>query len=222
MLLPAVLLNDSSSLTFRCVWRGWIYSVYLSWPQSRLPCVFWKLWRIIFNIWLLTVYMYLGFCFHNFVLFIILLSIFSFWEKLLENCFLLAAIFHMEHNINFVFHSCNLCQDGNSLYIILFITSLNCRDSSLLEAKLCMCAQSLSCVWLFVTPGTVARQASLSIGLSWQEYWSGLPFSPPEDLLNSGIQPAFPVTPALRWIPYHWAIGESPKIINDSPSKLHQ
>ena len=142
--------------------------------------------------------MYLGFCFHNFVLFIILLSIFSFWEKLLENCFLLAAIFHMEHNINFVFHSCNLCQDGNSLYIILFITSLNCRDSSLLEAKLCMCAQSLSCVWLFVTPGTVARQASLSIGLSWQEYWSGLPFSPPEDLPNQGTESASPATPALE------------------------
>ena len=120
--------------------------------------------------------MYLGFCFHNFVIFIILLSIFSFWEKLLENCFLLAAIFHMEHNINFVFHSCNLCQDGNSLYIILFITSLNCRDCSLLEAKLCMCAQSLSCVWLFVTPWTVAHQASLFMGLSWQESWSGLPF----------------------------------------------
>ena len=147
---------------------------------------------------------------------------FFFLREITGKLFLLAAIFHMEHNINFVFHSCNLCQDGNSLYIILFITSLNCRDSSLLEAKLCMCAQSLSCVWLFVTPGTVARQASLSIGLSWQEYWSGLPFSPPEDLLNSGIQPAFPVTPALRWIPYHWATGESPKIINDSPHKLHQ
>ena len=96
-------LSGSPSLTFLCVWRGWIYSVYLSWPQSCLPCVFWKLWRIIFNMCLLTLYMYLGFCFHNFVLFIILLSIFSFWEKLLENCFLLAAIFHMEHNINFLF-----------------------------------------------------------------------------------------------------------------------
>ena len=102
MLLPAVLLNDSPSLTFRCVWRGWIYSVYLWWPQSRLPCVFWKLWRIMFNMYLLTLYMYLGFCFHNFVLFVILLF-FSFWEKLLENCFLLAAIFHLEHNIKFLF-----------------------------------------------------------------------------------------------------------------------
>ena len=30
-----------------------------------------------------------------------------------------------------------------------------------------------------VTPWTVACQAPLSIGLSRQEYWSGLPFPPP-------------------------------------------
>ena len=37
----------------------------------------------------------------------------------------------------------------------------------------------LSRVWLFATPWTVARQAPLSMGFSWQEYWSGLPFPPP-------------------------------------------
>ena len=36
-----------------------------------------------------------------------------------------------------------------------------------------MCAQSLSCVRLFATPGTVAHQAPLSLGFSKQEYWSG-------------------------------------------------
>ena len=35
---------------------------------------------------------------------------------------------------------------------------------------------------------TVARQASLSMGSSRQEYWSGLPFPPPGDLLNPGIE----------------------------------
>ena len=35
-----------------------------------------------------------------------------------------------------------------------------------------------SCVWLFVTPWTVARQAPLSMGFSRQEYWSGLPCPP--------------------------------------------
>ena len=42
---------------------------------------------------------------------------------------------------------------------------------------LCTCpqAQSLSCVRLLVTLGTVARQAPLSMGFSRQYYWSGLP-----------------------------------------------
>ena len=51
-----------------------------------------------------------------------------------------------------------------------------------------MRAQSLSCVRLFVTLWTVACQAPLSIGFFRQEYWSGLPFSPPEDLPNLGTE----------------------------------
>ena len=52
----------------------------------------------------------------------------------------------------------------------------------------------LSCVLLFVTPWTVARQAPLLMGFSRQEYWSGLPFPSPGDLPNPGIKP---VSPAL-------------------------
>ena len=40
------------------------------------------------------------------------------------------------------------------------------------------------------TPWTVAHQAPLSMGFSRQEYWSGLPYSPPEDLPDPGIEPA--------------------------------
>ena len=36
--------------------------------------------------------------------------------------------------------------------------------------------KSLSRVWLFATPWTVAYQAPPSMGFSRQEYWSGLPF----------------------------------------------
>ena len=43
-------------------------------------------------------------------------------------------------------------------------------------------AQLFRCVWLFATPWTVAHQVSLSVGLSHQEYWSGLLFTPPADL----------------------------------------
>ena len=41
----------------------------------------------------------------------------------------------------------------------------------------------------FETPQTVACQAALSMGFPRQEYWSGLPFPPPEDLPNPWIEP---------------------------------
>ena len=54
------------------------------------------------------------------------------------------------------------------------------------------CAYPLSCVWLCGTPWTVAHQASLSMGFSRQEYWSGLSFPSPGDLPNPGIKPRSP------------------------------
>ena len=53
-----------------------------------------------------------------------------------------------------------------------------------------------SCIRLFVTPWTVARQAPLSMGSSRQEYWSGLPFPSPGDLPNAGIEPESPALQA--------------------------
>ena len=44
------------------------------------------------------------------------------------------------------------------------------------------CMLSHCHVCLFVTLWTVARQATLSMGVSRQEYWSGLPCLPPGDL----------------------------------------
>ena len=44
---------------------------------------------------------------------------------------------------------------------------------------------------------TVARQAPLSMGASRQEYWRGLPCSPPGDLSNRGIEPVSLRSPAL-------------------------
>ena len=48
-----------------------------------------------------------------------------------------------------------------------------------------------------MTLWTVARQAPLSMGFSRQEYWSGLPFPPSEDLPDPGIEPASLMSPAL-------------------------
>ena len=50
-------------------------------------------------------------------------------------------------------------------------------------------ASRFSHVQLFATLWTVAHQAPLSMGFSWQEYWSGLPFHPPGDVPSPGIQP---------------------------------
>ena len=103
----------------------------------------------------------------------------------------------------------------------------------------------------FSTPRSVAHQAPLSMGLSRQEYWSGLPFPPPRDLPNPGIKTASLMSPFLagrffttittweapppphigRWILYHWAIWEAQNVkgmvdltyvIQEVSSFLHQ
>ena len=48
--------------------------------------------------------------------------------------------------------------------------------------------QSLSYVWLFATPWTVAHQAPLSTEFSRQECWSGEPFLSLRDPPNPGIE----------------------------------
>ena len=48
--------------------------------------------------------------------------------------------------------------------------------------------KSLSHVRLFAIPWTVDYQASLFMGFSRQEYWSGLPFLSAGDLPDPGIE----------------------------------
>ena len=49
----------------------------------------------------------------------------------------------------------------------------------------------------FGTPRTVAPQAPLSMEFPRQAYWGGLPFPPPGDLSDQGIELSSPVSPAL-------------------------
>ena len=51
---------------------------------------------------------------------------------------------------------------------------------------------------LFEILWTVACRASLSMGFSKQEFWSGLPCPPPGDLSHPGIETASPAAPALQ------------------------
>ena len=61
-----------------------------------------------------------------------------------------------------------------------------------------MHAQLFSCVQFFGTPRTVAPQVPLPTGFPSQEYWSGLPFPPPGDLPDPGIEPLSLAPPVLQ------------------------
>ena len=59
--------------------------------------------------------------------------------------------------------------------------------------------KSLSRVRLFETPRTTAHQAPPSMGFYREEYWSGVPFPSPGDLLDPGLNPH--LLPALAgWL----------------------
>ena len=67
-------------------------------------------------------------------------------------------------------------------------------------------------VRLFATPWTIAHQAPLSVGVSRQEYWSGLPFPSPGDLPDLGIEPRSPTLQAdfsIQLISLHIIISTS-------------
>ena len=75
------------------------------------------------------------------------------------------------------------------------------------------------------TPQTVAHQAPVSMGFSRQEYWSGLPFPSPEDLLNPRIEPwssalqADSLLSELQEI--LWAIGKHQPQVLPFPQQQH-
>ena len=57
-------------------------------------------------------------------------------------------------------------------------------------------------VQLFATLWTVAHQAPLSMGFYKSEYWSGLPWPPPGDLPNPGIELVSLMSPAMSDEPF--------------------
>ena len=71
---------------------------------------------------------------------------------------------------------------------------LSLRSPAELLAHTCLVIESCSSL---CNTWTVAYQAPLSIEFSRQEYWSGLPFSPPGDLPNPGIKTMSFKSPAL-------------------------
>ena len=71
------------------------------------------------------------------------------------------------------------------------------NENCLMESWLLMYVCVLSCVWLFVTPWTVAHQAPPSMEFPRQEYWSGLPFPSLGESSQPRVRTMSPVSPAL-------------------------
>ena len=72
------------------------------------------------------------------------------------------------------------------------------------------CTQVLSNIRLFATPCTIAFQGPLSVGFSWQEYWSGLPFPPAGDVPRPGIE-----LHLLHLL--HWQADSLPLVPSEKP-----
>ena len=66
-----------------------------------------------------------------------------------------------------------------------------------LSFSMCAVLSCFSHVQFYVTPGTVAHRAPLSMEFSRQEYWSGLPFPSPGELPDLRIKSVSLMSPAL-------------------------
>ena len=96
------------------------------------------------------------------------------------------------HSRDFDFHK--LREKIDRLLPIVYYVSFSPRDD-----PMCVCCRlsPFSGVRLFANLWTVAHQAPLSMGVSRQGYWSGLPSPPPGDLPHPGIEPTSLMSSAL-------------------------
>ena len=62
----------------------------------------------------------------------------------------------------------------------------------------CMCAQLFQSCSTLCDTWTLACQDPMSMKFPRQENWSVLPFPPPGDVLDPGIEPKSPASPALQ------------------------
>ena len=76
-------------------------------------------------------------------------------------------------------------------WTLLYILKCLPLEESLVFIQMCGWCSVVSDL---LRPVTIARQASLSLGFSRQEYWSGLPLCTPGDLSDPGI------TRLLHWL----------------------
>ena len=118
------------------------------------------------------------------------------WERLVRvNCFCISGTH-------------GHCRNGRSdVQVLLPATLLSFLETAKRSTTMCVCVCVCVCAHVrtrmhacsvvsdSATPWTVAYQVPLSMQLSRQEYWSGLPFPTPQDLPNPGTEP---MSPALQ------------------------
>ena len=81
---------------------------------------------------------------------------------------------------------------------LLKMIDVKYRASIVVCVGVCVCVVGgHSAVSSSAIPWTIACQAPLSMEFSRQEYWSGMPFSSPGDLPDSGTEPMSLLSPAL-------------------------
>ena len=91
----------------------------------------------------------------------------------------------------FILYHENLRAGAMTVSFTLYTHHLDkCLVLKWLFGKHCVCSVS-GTLW------TTARQSHLSMKFSRQEYWSGLQFLTPGDLLNPRFEPIFPASPEL-------------------------
>ena len=117
----------------------------------------------------------------------------SMWNEC--NCAVVWAFFGIaflwDWDENWPFLTVTLFTPQSALVLILYyIDALAFNHLILLDLHACVLSR-FSHVQLFATLWAVTHQASLSLGFSRQEHWSGLPCPPPGDLSYPGIEPAF-------------------------------
>ena len=78
------------------------------------------------------------------------------------------------------------------MYDITYMWNLKYGTNEPIYDTECVCVLShLSHVRLCAALWTAACQALMSMGFSRQKYWRGLPYPPPGDLPDPGIEPTF-------------------------------
>ena len=86
--------------------------------------------------------------------------------------------------------------------------------------SVCVCV--LNCIRLFVSHGLQPARLLCAWNFSRQEYWSGLPFPPPGDLPNLGIEPMSLGPPALAGGFFPMAPPGKPVVIIPNEQKTYR